>query len=101
MQVLVNAFEPEKMLARVSSCQSRSALVSAVPPQRLTTRSPSTQTATAAPTSPCSRKLSLNARRTRSKRGSQAPLVEALRCALTSLLTATAVGGLGYRAYGR
>ena len=46
MQVLVKAFEPEKMLTRVSCCQGRWPAASAVPPQRLTASWPSTQTAT-------------------------------------------------------
>ncbi len=95
MQVLVNAFEAEKMLARVSSCQGRLPAASAEPPQRLTASSPSTQTATAAPISLRSRKFDWKAPRTRSKSGEQEPLTVTRDGAFTSLLTTTAYAGPG------
>src|SRR6516165_1493927 len=73
MQVLVKPFEPEKILARVSSCQGLRPAASAEPPQRLTAKSPSTQTATDAPTSSRSRKLVTKTSRTRSKPGAHEP----------------------------
>ena len=99
MQVLVSAFEPEKMLARVSCCQGFLVVASAVPPQRLTASSPSTQTATAAPTSLRSWKLVSKASLTRSNLGAQVPLTVTRGRSFTSLLTATAVVGLKRRSY--
>src|SRR4051812_27970268 len=91
MQVLVNAFEPEKMLARVSCCHGYSVVALAVPPQRLTASWPSTQTATAAPTSLRFRKLVSKASLTRSNLVAHEPLTVTLGRSFTSLLTATAV----------
>src|SRR6478735_8326052 len=101
MHVLVNAFEPEKMLARVSCRQKFSVVALAVPPQRLTTGWPSTHTATAAPTSLRSWKLVSKAFRTRSNSCEHVPLTVTRGRSFTSLLTATAVVGLKRRSYGR
>src|SRR4051812_6879722 len=91
MQVLVNAFEPEKMLARVSCCQGFLVVALAVPPQRLTASWPSTQTVTAAPTSLRSLKLIAKASLTRSNVGAQEPLTVTRGRSCTGLLTAIAV----------